>query len=178
MMKVMAVIFYAFLSFTILSACRRPQPKTAPKTDWSNAHSVDFNQELSVREELQIATFLAHYRELKMQKSASGLRYMIYQKSPQTLPLAVEGQRAAIQVIIKTLDQRICYQTPKDEVEWLSIAHSEKETGIHEALLLMRKGEAAKLILPSYLGHGLLGDRQSIPPQSILYIDLKLIELQ
>jgi FKBP-type peptidyl-prolyl cis-trans isomerase len=42
----------------------------------------------------------------------------------------------------------------------------------------MRKGEAAKLILPSYLGHGLLGDRQSIPPQSILYIDLKLIELQ
>ena len=177
-MKVLIVFLYAFLSLSLLSACRRPQPKTASKTDWSNAHSVDFNQELSAREELKIATFLAHYRELNMLKTASGLRYMIYQKVPQALPLAIEGQRAAIQVIIKTLDQRICYQTPKDEVEWLSIAHSEKETGIHEALLLMRKGEAAKLILPSYLGHGLLGDRQSIPPQSILYIDLKLIELQ
>ena len=177
-MKVLIVFLHLFLSLSLLSACRRPQPKTAPKTDWSNAHSVDFNQELSAREELKIATFLAHYRELNMLKTASGLRYMIYQKVPQILPLAIEGQRAAIQVIIKTLDQKICYQTPKDEVEWLSIAHSEKETGIHEALLLMRKGEAAKLILPSYLGHGLLGDRQSIPPQSILYIDLKLIELQ
>jgi FKBP-type peptidyl-prolyl cis-trans isomerase len=113
-----------------------------------------------------------------MQKTNSGLRYMIYQKVQQTQPLAMEGQRAAIQVVVKTLDQKSCYQTPKDEVEWLSIAHSEKETGIHEALLMMRKGEAAKLILPSYLGHGLLGDRQRIPPQSILYIDLKLIELQ
>jgi hypothetical protein len=177
-MKVLFVLFCSLFSISLLSACKRPQPKTAPKTNWSNAHSVDFNQELSAREELKIATFLAHYRELKMQKTASGLRYMIYQKAPQTLPLAIEGQRAAIQVVIKTLDQKICYQTPKDEVEWLSIAHSEKETGIHEALLFMRKGEAAKLILPSYLGHGLLGDRQSIPPQSILYIDLKLIELQ
>jgi len=177
-MKVLIVFLIAFLSLSLLSACRRPQPKTAPKTTWSNAHSVDFNQELSAREELKIATFLAHYRELSMQKTNSGLRYMIYQKVAQTQPLAIEGQRAAIQVVVKTLDQKICYQTPKDEVEWLSIAHSEKETGIHEALLMMRKGDAAKLILPSYLGHGLLGDRQRIPPQSILYIDLKLIELQ
>lgn len=172
-------IFYLFLwMFVMLSACKRPQPNNPKNTNWSNAHSVDFNQELSAREELKINTFLAHYRELKMQKSESGLRYMIYQKAASDLPLAVDGQSAAIQVVVKTLDQKICYQTPKDEVEWLNIAHSEKETGIHEALMLMRKGEAAKLILPSYLGHGLLGDRQSIPPQSILYIDLKLIELK
>lgn len=178
-MKSLLRLFSLFLlMFGILSACKRPQPNTPKNTNWSNAHSVDFNQELSAREELKINTFLAHYRELKMQKTESGLRYMIYQKVSTGLPLAKDGQRAAIQVVVKTLDQKLCYQTPKDEVEWLSIAHSEKETGIHEALLLMRKGESAKLILPSYLGHGLLGDRQSIPPQSILYIDLKLIELQ
>ncbi len=55
---------------------------------------------------------------------------------------------------------------------------SEKETGVHEALRYMKKGDRAKLILPSYLGHGLLGDRESIPPQSILYIDLELVEIK
>jgi hypothetical protein len=169
---------YFSVVLCLFSACKRPKPDTPKNTNWSNAHSVDFNRELSAREELKINTFLAHYRELKMQKTPSGLRYMIYKKAPLSQPLALDGQRAAIQVVVKTLDHQICYQTPKDEIEWLSIAHSEKETGIHEALMLMRKGEAAKLILPSYLGHGLLGDRQAIPPQSILYIDLKLIELQ
>lgn len=172
------LLYLFLLSFSLLSACKRTKPDTPKNTKWSNAHSVDFNQELSAREEIKINTFLAHYRELKMQKTESGLRYMIYQKVSTELPLALDGQRAAIQVVVKTLDQKLCYQTSKDEVEWLSIAHSEKETGIHEALLRMRKGESSKLILPSYLGHGLLGDRQSIPPQSILYIDLKLIELQ
>jgi FKBP-type peptidyl-prolyl cis-trans isomerase len=169
---------YFFVFSILLASCRRPIPKETQTKEWSAAHSVDFNQELSIREELKINTFLAHYRELKMQETPSGLRYMIYQKSSSKEPLAQEGQKAAIQVIVKTLDQKICYQTPPDEIEWISIAHSEKETGIHEALLLMRKGDAAKLLLPSYLGHGLLGDRNTIPPQSILYIDLKLIELQ
>lgn len=176
-MKLNIGLLFIFLSI-LLASCRRPEVKEEGSKDWSAAHSVDFNQELSIREELKIKTFLAHYRELKMQETPSGLRYMIYQKANSSEPLAKEGQKAAIQVVVKTLDQKICYQTPLEEIEWLSIAHSEKETGIHEALLLMRKGDAAKLLLPSYLGHGLLGDRNTIPPQSILYIDLKLIELQ
>jgi len=42
----------------------------------------------------------------------------------------------------------------------------------------MKVGDRAKAILPSHLGHGLLGDRQKIPPQSILYIDVELIDLK
>ena len=176
-MKVLIVFFCAFLSLSLLSACRRPQPKTAPKTTWSNAHSVDFNQELSAREELKIATFLAHYRELSMQKTNSGLRYMIY-KNGIGESLAKTGQYVNVRVKIELLNGTICYETPKDETENFVLEKSDKESGIHEVLRLMRKGDRAKLILPSYLGHGLLGDRQRIPPQSILYIDLKLIELQ
>ena len=68
--------------------------------------------------------------------------------------------------------------TKPEEIERITIARSEKESGIHEALLCMRIGDKAKLILPSYLGHGLLGDRIKIPPQSILYIDIQLLALQ
>ena len=110
-MKVLIVFFCAFLSLSLLSACRRPQPKTAPKTTWSNAHSVDFNQELSAREELKIATFLAHYRELSMQKTNSGLRYMIY-KNGIGESLAKTGQYVNVRVKIELLNGTICYETP------------------------------------------------------------------
>ena len=92
--------------------------------------------------------------------------------------LVIFNCESNVKLKIELLDGRVCYETEKDEIERLVIAKSEKESGIHEALLLMRKGDKAKLILPSYLGHGLLGDRMKIPPQSALYIDLQLIDIK
>ena len=109
--------------------------------------------------------------------SLSGLRFMKYCHGPGET-FAKAGDEAIVRLKIELLDGRVCYETEKDEIERLVIAKSEKESGIHEALQLMRKGDKAKLILPSYLGHGLLGDRMKIPPQSVLYIDLQLIDLK
>lgn len=173
-----AIFAILFVSSALLVACRRPAEPNRQKQKWSSAHSVDFNQELSIRENLKIETFLAHFTQLKMTKTPSGLRYHIYRKASQQLPLAKDGQQALVRLQIGLLDGTICYQTKPEEIERITIAHSEKESGIHEALQLLRKGERVKLILPSYLGHGLLGDRMKIPPQSILYIDLELIDLQ
>jgi FKBP-type peptidyl-prolyl cis-trans isomerase len=79
---------------------------------------------------------------------------------------------------VELLNGTICHETPKEETENFVLEHSDKESGVHEALRFMKKGGHAKLILPSYLAHGLLGDREQIPPQSILYIDLELVELK
>lgn len=172
------LIFGLILLGQLLFSCRRTTSDQTHNQKWGAAHSVDFNQELSVRENLKINTFLAHYTDLHMQTTESGLRYMIYQKSQANSPLAKDGQQALVELKVSLLDGSLCYQTKEGEIERITIAHSEKETGIHEALQLMRKGDRAKLILPSHLGHGLLGDRMKIPPQSILYIDIELIELQ
>ncbi|MEY4286359.1 MAG: hypothetical protein RL511_432 [Bacteroidota bacterium] len=177
MPKHFVFVILLVLSF-IFSACRREEANEQTRQKWSSAQSVDFNQEVSIREQLKIKTFLAHYTHLKMERTNSGLHYMIYQHGNQQQPMAKDGQQALVQLQIGLLDGTTCYQTKPDEIERITIAHSEKESGIHEALLLMRKGDKAKLILPSYLGHGLLGDRLKIPPQSILYIDIQLMELQ
>lgn len=171
-------LFVASLGLLLLFSCRRAATNDRAPQKWSSAQSVDFNQEVSIREQLKIKTFLAHYTHLKMERTNSGLHYMIYQHGNQQQPMAKDGQQALVQLQIGLLDGTTCYQTKPDEIERITIAHSEKESGIHEALLLMRKGDKAKLILPSYLGHGLLGDRLKIPPQSILYIDIQLMELQ
>ena len=167
--------YYLFVLLIIFSCRQEKKPKE--KKEWSSDHSVDFNRELTIREQMQIKLFLDHYTSLKMKLCDSGLRYMIYKKG-QGKELATTGQLATIKIKISLLDGTICYETIDNEYEHFGIEKSEKEFGIHELVTYMMVGDRAKAILPSHLGHGLLGDRQSIPPQSILYLDVELIDLK
>jgi len=169
--------FYFFLFLLFLSSCRPEKKPQEEEKQWSNGHSVDFNQELAIREQIQIKLFLDHHTSLKMKSSDSGLRYMIYKKG-MGKEFATTGKLATIKIKISLLDGTICYETIDDEYEHFGIEKSEKEFGIHELVKYMKVGDRAKAILPSHLGHGLLGDRQNIPPQSILYIDVELIDLK
>jgi FKBP-type peptidyl-prolyl cis-trans isomerase len=92
--------------------------------------------------------------------------------------IARSGQTVYTRLRVELLNGTICHETPKEETENFVLEHSDKESGVHEALRFMKKGDRAKLILPSHLAHGLLGNRDQIPPQSILYIDLELVELK
>ena len=169
---------YFFILILIVLSCRQEKkPIVEEKSKWSKGHSVNFNQELVIREQMQIKLFLDHQKSLKMKLTNSGLRYMIY-KNGVGEELAKNGQLATIKIKMSLLDGTICYETIDNEYEYFGIEKSEKEFGIHELVKYMKVGDRAKAILPSYLAHGLLGDRQNIPPQSILYLDVELIDLK
>ena len=169
---------YFFILILIVLSCRQEKkPIVEEKSKWSKGHSVNFNQELVIREQMQIKLFLDHQKSLKMKLTNSGLRYMIY-KNGVGEELAKNGQLATIKIKMSLLDGTICYETIDNEYEYFGIEKSEKEFGIHELVKYMKVGDKAKAILPSHLAHGLLGDRQNIPPQSILYLDVELINLK
>jgi FKBP-type peptidyl-prolyl cis-trans isomerase len=174
------MIRYIQFVFFIYFVCScRPEKSNQDKSKslWSDNHSVDFNREINEREQIQIRLFLDHNKSLRMNLNDSGLRYMIYKKGKSD-SLANSGQMVYTRLKIELLDGTICHETPKDETENFVLEHSDKESGVHEALRMMKKGDHAKLILPSHLAHGLLGDRENIPPQSVLYIDIELVELK
>ena len=52
------------------------------------------------------------------------------------------------------------------------------ETGLHEGIKYMKVGEKAKMILPSHLAHGLIGDSKKIPPRSTIVYDIELLDLK
>lgn len=169
---------YFFILILIVLSCRQEKkPIVEEKSKWSKGHSVNFNQELVIREQMQIKLFLDHQKSLKMKLTNSGLRYMIY-KNGVGKELARNSQLATIKIKMSLLDGTICYETIDNEYEYFGIEKSEKEFGIHELVKYMKVGDRAKAILPSHLAHGLLGDRQNIPPQSILYLDVELIDLK
>lgn len=167
-----------FLLILVVFACRPEKSTNKPTSgNWSDDHSVDFNKELNEREQIQIRLFLEHNKSLKMKQTNSGLRYMIYKNGDVNSP-TISGKTVYMRMRVELLNGSICHETPKDETENFVLEHSDKESGVHEALRYMKKGDRAKLILPSHLAHGLLGDREQIPPQSILYVDLELVEIK
>jgi FKBP-type peptidyl-prolyl cis-trans isomerase len=58
------------------------------------------------------------------------------------------------------------------------IGHGGVETGLEEAILLMKVGDRAKLVIPSHLAHGFFGDDERIPPRATLIYDIKIVNLK
>ncbi|MFN5149291.1 MAG: FKBP-type peptidyl-prolyl cis-trans isomerase [Flavobacteriia bacterium] len=157
----------------IMAACGEDeQPK---QIDWDQKKSTDFNKELAIEQEMQIKFFLEQHRDWEMEKTGSGLQYYVYEKGEgeQTQP----GMKAQVEMEVSLLDGTPCYKTAKDELEEFIVDKSDIETGIQEGIKKLHAGDRAKLIIPSHLAHGLVGDMNKIPPLTVILVDIHLMGL-
>ncbi len=134
------------------------------------------SKNIAEQEEIDINLYLGMRKSWKMTKTGSGLRYYIYENGEGESPVA--GDIVQIEYKISLLDGTECYKTAADEFEELLVDKSNVETGIQEGLKKMKVGDKAKLIVPSHLGHGLIGDMDKIPPLNTLVIDVHLLGIK
>jgi FKBP-type peptidyl-prolyl cis-trans isomerase len=172
-MKSKCVFFIVLILFFI--GCTE-QPKKKIEVDWTAQKSSDFSKDLAIEEDIDIKIFLQRKKDWKITETGSGLRYYIYQKGSG--PLAESGMTAEVKFEITKLDGEICYKTEGLETESFKIDKSEIETGVQEGIKYMHVGDKIKLIIPSHLGHGLVGDFDKIPPLTTLVVDLELVSLR
>ena len=165
----------SFLVLLLISAAcsETEKPKVIP--DWDQQKSTQMNKNLAQEEELQIKLYLEQHKDWKMQKTGTGLQYFIYEEGEGSI--GTVGQTAEVEMKITLLDGTEVYSTKKDYLDEFVIDKSEIESGIHEGIKKMKKGGKAKLIIPSHLAHGLIGDFEKIPPLSILVVDIHLLNL-
>lgn len=162
------------LSLLALVSCGGEKEKPQP-VEWNQEKSTKMNKDLAEEEKIQIKLFLAQHSDWKVQETGTGLQYYIYEEGNG--PQAQVGQIAEVEMTIKLLDGKEVYKTAADEVDEFMIDKSEVESGVHEGIKKMKIGDKAKLIIPSHLGHGLIGDFKKIPPLSVLVVDIHLIAL-
>lgn len=169
----MRILFFV-LSFSFLTSCGEEEPKKQP-IEWDTEKSTKMNKDLAEEEKIEIKLFLAQHSDWKIEETGTGLQYYIYEEG--TGEPAQVGQLAEVEMTIKLLDGKEVYKTASDEVEEFLIDKSEVESGVHEGIKKMKEGAKAKLIIPSHLAHGLIGDFNKIPPLSVLVVDIHLIAL-
>jgi FKBP-type peptidyl-prolyl cis-trans isomerase len=170
----MIKILYLFL-LVVLFSCSAKNENPQPEINWDKEKSTELNKTLAMEEEIQIKLFLEQHKDWKMESTGSGLQYYIYEQGKGEQ--AIEGMSAQVEMIVTMLDGTECYKTNSDEYEEFVIDRSNIETGVQEGIKVMKVGDKAKLIVPSHLAHGLVGDMDKIPPLTVLVVDLHLIGL-
>lgn len=160
-------------SLLLFGCTEEPVEDPHPENNWTKTQSTDLSKELAAQAEIEITLFLEMHKDWEITKTGSGLQYYIYEKAEGDSIFA--GDIAEIEYVISTLDGTECYKTESDEYEEFVVDQSEVETGLQEAIKKLTVGDKAKLIIPSHIGHGLVGDMRDIPPLTTLLVDITVL---
>ena len=132
------------------------------------------NKKLVKSEDEQIEDYISRYG-WEMQKTGTGLRYMIYEHGSGQR--AETGKIAKINFSVSLLNGNICYTSETKGPKEFLIGQGGVESGLEEGILFLKKGDRAKIIIPSHLAFGLVGDADKIPAKATLVYDIELLEL-
>lgn len=163
--------------FFLLASCSRKQEEETPAVEYSEIKEdlIQQNKAWHEQEMMDIDAYVKRHG-WNVTTTGSGLKYVIYKKADTLLPAAKPGNIAVINYTISLLDDSTCYSSEGDPDEFV-VNMDNVESGLHEGITYMRKGEKAKIILSSNLAYGLVGDMDKIPPQSPLVYDVELVDI-
>ncbi len=152
---------------------RAPEEQRSPAAI-NREELVNVNRQLAAREADLIESY-SRRRGWDVEKTGSGLRYQIYEKGSGER--VKTGSRVEIAYTVSLLDGTVCYSSGSDGNKVFRPGQGEAEAGLEEGILLLRQGDKARLVIPSYLAHGLIGDQNRIPPRAIIVYELEVINV-
>jgi FKBP-type peptidyl-prolyl cis-trans isomerase FkpA len=168
-----SLILAILLSILVL-ACKdqtKKQPNTSLKDAKRKLESV--NKALVDKDKERIEAYISRHQLLGMEENKAGLYFLVWGES--TGPQVKLDDIVLLNYKISLLDGSECYNTINDKPKQFMVGKGGVEAGLEMAVLLMKKGQKGKFIMPPHLGYGLLGDNDRIPPLAILVFDVELL---
>ena len=158
------------------SACKHEKETKKLHIDKAEVEKIieETNRDNITIEDRQIDDYLAR-RNWSFKKTKSGLRYTIYKRGSGVQPQT--GQRVSLEYTLSLIRGDVMYNSENDGPMIFTVDQDEQVSGIHEFVKLMHVGDKAKLIVPSYLGYGVMGDEKKISPRATLIYDLSLMRV-
>ncbi len=169
----MCIIITAFA----LNGCKDREQQTEDDFDPRSLKDplIEANKHIVKTEDQHIADFVNRYG-WQMNETGTGLRYQIHR--PGNGMKAQQGMIAVLDYRVRLITGDVVYSSDETGYMEFVIGRGGVEAGLEEAILLMRKGDRGRFILPSYLAHGLLGDLDRIPSKATLIYEITLIDLK
>lgn len=155
-----------------LLACRSKEVKKPTPTQ---EEVLEINR-LSVRKEKIRIEQYAERMNWPVKSTGSGLYYHIYEHGSGDS--VTTGSKITARIVVSLLSGDTCYNWQKDGEKSFTVDYDHNESGLHEAVKLMRAGDKAKLILPQHLAFGVAGDFKCIPSNSSVVYDFQLIAVK
>ncbi|OPZ99705.1 MAG: putative FKBP-type peptidyl-prolyl cis-trans isomerase FkpA precursor [Bacteroidetes bacterium ADurb.Bin408] len=166
------VIIFIFSSFLLTCSCNNNgTPPVTINSDSLKEPLEKANKHMIKVENEDIANYIRRH-EWNMKTTGTGLRYMIYKQG--TGSQAEPGDSVVINYKVNLINGIECYSSKETGPLRFLTGKSDVINGLEEAVLLMKVGDNAKVIIPSHLAYGLLGDEEKIPKRATLVYDIEL----
>ncbi len=169
----LATVAVMFLISCVRNEEQTYKPEVDPKQ--YNDNLQEANKIMAGSEEIQIDDYVSRMG-WRMSKTSTGLRYWIYQ--PGYGEKVVNMSIVRFNSRVELINGYVCYDSAIDGFEEIQLGRSTAPGGLEEGLALLREGDKAKLILPSHMAFGLLGDQNKIPTKAILIYDIEILEVR
>lgn len=166
------------IAFSVCFVCfccqNKKQEQSKQKQINVEKEKIAVNQEIIRRDNADIELIAKRY-DWNLIQSESGLCYQIITSG--------NGNKAQPKDIVKIKgrislpDGKEIYNSVNDGIKEFRVDRSEDAVGLHELVKLMRSGDKAQAIIPSYLAYGISGDGEQIPPIALLICEIELTKI-
>lgn len=119
-------------------------------------------------EETEIDGYVKRRRWTDMKRMENGLRIWEYQKGEKAINYDDE---VVFSYSVQSISGKDIYV---NELDTIVVGRNEPNIGLDKAMLFLHHGSKAKLILPSHLGYGFIGDSDRIGTNMILVYDIEI----
>lgn len=158
------------------SGCK-DEPRKMLRKDVPEAKKTfaKINKTLIDQDRKLIEGYIKRHQLESMKETGTGLFYLVWGESKGEL--IKTGNVVEYSFKVTLLDGTLCYQTDSNSPKKFSVGHGGVESGLEQAVLLMRQGQKGKFILPPHLAYGLQGDWNKIPSRSIIVYDIEMLNV-
>lgn len=161
--------------FILLCSCAEKPKEKSQVSDSQIKESLEkANRYLANDEEEDINNYITRH-QLHMESTGTGMRYQILQSGDG--PLIRPGQTVTLDYVLNNIMGDIVYSSENNGVMSFVVGCGNVVSGLDEAMRYLHQGDVAKVIVPSHLGYGLLGDQKEIPARSTLIYTVKIIKV-
>ena len=119
-------------------------------------------------EETEIDGYVKRRRWTDMKRMENGLRIWEYQKGEKAINY---DEEVVFSYSVQSISGKDIYV---NELDTIVVGRNEPNIGLDKAMLFLHHGSKAKLILPSHLGYGFIGDSDRIGTNMILVYDIEI----
>lgn len=174
MKKLLVISLFAFV--VALSACREKPQTVIPASDAQMKESLEKANRVLVNDEEEDIVNFARRHQWELVSTGTGLRYQIVKTGDG--PFIQPGQRVTVEYVLYDIFGDVVYTSDEEGLMQFAVGQGGAVAGIDEVMRLLHKGDRARVIVPSHLGYGLLGDQKSVPSRATLIYTLNVIEVQ
>ena len=158
--------FFCLFSWLLvfLSACNSGNQKEETKSfnkEKVKQQFVKANQQVVVKENDEMDYYQKSHK-MPFIRTNSGVRYYVYKPSLKGDSIK-NNDIITINYTVSLLDGTECYSSKTDGTKEFVVGMENIEDGLHKAVLYLKAGDKALVLIPSHLAHGLLGDSKKIP---------------